>query len=81
MPSGSVHAAASLLAAVPVALAAGRAGGDGAALAAGIGCVAGIPLTPDWDLAEAWMPWWEELLAMFAWGGFITFILSQEGMI
>jgi uncharacterized metal-binding protein len=53
MSSGRVHAAASLVLAVPCGIAVGYVTGDaGAGFLAAIGCACGVILTPDLDTAE-----------------------------
>ena len=49
MANGVTHAKVSLFAALPTAIALGAIGGADIGFIAGVGCVAGIPLTPDLD--------------------------------
>jgi hypothetical protein len=64
MASGPEHAKASVIAAVPTMVAVGMLTKDWlSAVCAGAGCLLGIFISPDLDLLEARMGWWEETLA------------------
>jgi uncharacterized metal-binding protein len=82
MASGKVHAAMSIVAAFPVALAAREVGGDGAALAAGAGCAAGVLLTPDLDQLTINKGEWAvvKYLPVIGWGWLALFDLYARAL-
>ena len=77
MASGKVHAAVSLIAAVPTGLVTGLVLGPTAGLGAVTGCLAGIILTPDLDLLEAQIPRWREVLYTLAWVILVVVVIMR----
>jgi len=68
MPSGKVHRRTSAILALPTGAAVAILAEDAIlGVGATLGCLAGIVITPDADLAEAHLSLWQKTLAWLAW--------------